>query len=133
MRRKSDREIPDWVYDVASDVCVGNGIAIGDLYRDRVSRKVAHIRNIVVYIIRQIGGGRPSFPDLGKAFYKHHTTLVAGDRTIRAQLRSTEFHSQILNKRITTYLDNYYKRQGELKCHTGEVSDLTHDTSQHIN
>ena len=133
LKMRRNTELPDWVMDVAIDVCVGNGVALDELYCERLSRKAAHVRNIVVYIIRVIGGGQPSFPDLGVAFGKHHSTLVAGDRTIRAQLKSTDFHSQILNKRINAFLDNYYKRQGELECHTGEALDLTRDTSQHIN
>jgi len=132
---RHNQELPEWVYDVIDDVCVGNGINSIALYdpAPRLPKHLAHIRNIVVYIVRAIGGSQPSFPELGRAFGKHHTTLVAGDRTIRAQLKGDSVASRILNKRITTYINNHIERQGELTCHIGEVLDLTRDTSQPIN
>lgn len=88
----------------------------------RLSASESFVRNEAVYLVRAVGNGTPSFPELARYFGKDHSTLVAGDRKFRAILKS--------NNRVRRRVDAFLQQNNERNetCHTGEASGLTRDT-----
>ncbi len=92
---------------------------------ERVRSSVASVRALAVYCARAAGGGVPSFPELGRYFLKHHSTLVDGDRKIRARMKyDTKLRLMILSIIGQSIQNN----EGNGTCHIGEASGLTRVT-----
>lgn len=80
--------LPAFVVSLIEAVASGHGITSARLRKSGRSLVVASIRAEAVYAARALG--RVSYPELGRYFGRHHTSLIHGQRKFEARLASDE-------------------------------------------
>ena len=98
---KTHHALPKWARGVIEVIALENGVSLDTLRRDRhSSRAIQRIRAEAIYIVRAVGNGSPSFPDLGLYFGRDHSSLVTADQRFRARMEAED----ILRARVEKYL-----------------------------
>jgi hypothetical protein len=61
-------------------------LSIEDLYSTDRHKSLAQARHIAIYLCRKVPSSvRPSFPEIGRAFSRDHTTIMSAFNKIKAQ------------------------------------------------
>ena len=87
--------------DVIRFVAHHYGVKVADLKGRDNRRSVAFPRQVAIYLIREILG--LSYPEIGKLFAKHHSTVMYSVETITEERRS----NPSLDATLTTFLEHF--------------------------
>ena len=87
--------------DIIRFVAHHYGIKVADLKGRDNRRSVAFPRQVAIYLIREILG--LSYPEIGKLFAKHHSTVMYSVETITEERRT----NPSLDSTLTTFLEHF--------------------------
>jgi chromosomal replication initiator protein len=87
--------------DIIRFVAHHYGVKVADLKGRDNRRSVAFPRHVAIYLIREILG--LSFPEIGKLFAKHHSTVMYSVETITEERRT----NPSLDATLTTFLEHF--------------------------
>ncbi len=86
-RTESERALPGWCVDIINYVAGAHGFTLDKLSDGpKLSRMAKAARTEAVFIVRSLGGGLPSFPDLARYFGRDHSSLVVADNELRSRM-----------------------------------------------
>jgi chromosomal replication initiator protein len=87
--------------DIIRFVAHHYGVKVADLKGRDNRRSVAFPRQVAIYLIREILG--VSYPEIGKLFAKHHSTVMYSVETITEERRS----NPSLDATLTTFIEHF--------------------------
>jgi chromosomal replication initiator protein len=87
--------------DIIRFVAHHYGVKVADLKGRDNRRSVAFPRQVAIYLVREILG--LSYPEIGKLFAKHHSTVMYSVETITEERRS----NPSLDATLTTFLEHF--------------------------
>ncbi len=87
--------------DIIRFVAHHYGVKVADLKGRDNRRSVAFPRQVAIYLIREILG--LSYPEIGKLFAKHHSTVMYSVETITEERRT----NPSLDSTLTTFLEHF--------------------------
>jgi chromosomal replication initiator protein len=87
--------------DIIRFVAHHYGVKVADLKGRDNRRSVAFPRQVAIYLIREILG--ISYPEIGKLFAKHHSTVMYSVETITEERRS----NPSLDATLTTFIEHF--------------------------
>jgi chromosomal replication initiator protein len=87
--------------DIIRFVAHHYGVKVADLKGRDNRRSVAFPRQVAIYLIREILG--LSYPEIGKLFAKHHSTVMYSVETITEERRS----NPSLDATLTTFIEHF--------------------------
>jgi DnaA-like protein len=82
-RPKQMRAVIGEIGDLVCAVAAARGVSIEEIVGQNRAQKVSTVRFEAMWLARSYGF---SYPDIGAAMLRHHTTVIAGERVVRDRI-----------------------------------------------